>query len=261
MIFLKSQKYSLRLENKIIDDNCYKYQFYDTTDNRIKFAKIYSPFSHLKSGFVFEGDNDAVKSNKVFIQLVQNYSKIHCVFLQNAKVKWEITLRLYRDVNAKFVKETQRNGKNRWWATNPNLVLLVQNYKNDDQNREFRVGNYMKHMYYTLRYRSFNNGKWKVIGTPDQRFFNGKTQPFIQKNSHVEIKNNESFYIVGAPEKKPNTFKSSILEDCTFIGAYTITGRDKQEINKLYPNFSFKYLSEHKAQNPATRRTQWKEDD
>ena len=30
------------------------------TDKRIKFAKIYSPFQHFKSGFTFKGDNDQI---------------------------------------------------------------------------------------------------------------------------------------------------------------------------------------------------------
>ena len=35
----------------------------------------------------------------------------------------------------------------------------------------------------------------------------------------------------------------------------------KQEINKLYPNFSCKYLSEYTSRTSATQRTQWKDDD
>ena len=87
------QKYNIVLDPKVINDNCYKYQFYDTVDKRITFAKIYSPFSHLKSGIIFKGENDIAKNNKVFFQLVQNYTKMRCVFLQNADEKAEITMR------------------------------------------------------------------------------------------------------------------------------------------------------------------------
>ena len=131
------QKYSLVLDPKVIDDNSYKYRFYDTTDNRMKFAKIYSLFSHFKNGLVFKSDNDVVKNNKVMIQLVQDYTKIRCIFLQNANTKWQTAMRLYRDLNAKFVKETEKNGTNKLWATNPNLVLQAETYKNDDYNRSF----------------------------------------------------------------------------------------------------------------------------
>ena len=113
------QKYNIVLDPKVINDNCYRYQFYDTVDERLKFAKIYSPFSHLKSGIIFKGENDIVKNNKVIFQLVQNYTKIRCVFLQNADEKAKITTQLYRDVNGKFVKEKQSDDTNRWWPINP----------------------------------------------------------------------------------------------------------------------------------------------
>ena len=118
------QKYNIVLDPQVINDNCYRYQFYDNVDKRIKFAKIYSPFSHLKSGIIFKGENDNVKNNKVIFQLVQNYTKIRRVFLQNSDEKAKITTRLYRDLNGKFVKELQRNGTNRWWATNSSLPFL-----------------------------------------------------------------------------------------------------------------------------------------
>ena len=144
------QKYNIVLDSKVINDNCYKYQFYDTTDKRIKFAKVYSPFSHLKSGIVFQGENDAVKNNKVVFQLVQNYTKIRCVFLQNADEKSKITLRLYRDINSKFVKEKQRSGLNRWWVTSPHVTLFAESFKIEDGGRDFHVGNFMKNLYKTV---------------------------------------------------------------------------------------------------------------
>ena len=52
---LAPQKYKLVLDPVDINNNSYNYQFYDTNDKRVKFAKIYSPFSHLKNGFVFKG--------------------------------------------------------------------------------------------------------------------------------------------------------------------------------------------------------------
>ena len=248
------------LDPQVINGNCYRYQFYDNVDKRVKFAKIYSPFSHLKSGIIFKGENDIVKNNKVLFQLVQNYTKIRCVFLQTADEKAKITTRLYRDVNAKFVKEVQRNGTNRWWATNPSISLYAQTYKIEDRT-EFHVGNFMKEMYLRRKIQNLYNGKYKDIGTSIQRVFNGQTQPFIQNNNNVEIKRNEPFFISGAPEKKENKFNSSILNDCTFIDAYTLTTQDKTAINQLYPNFSFKYLSEIIYKGNSADRFQWGEDD
>ena len=91
---------------------------------------------------------------------------------------------------------------------------------------------------------NIKHGKYEVIGKGTQRVFNGQTQPFIQHQNNVEIKRKEPFFISGAPEKKENKFKSSIVNNCQFVNAYTLTTQDKTAINKIYPNFSFKYLSE-----------------
>ena len=77
---LAPQKYKLVLDSIDINNNSFNYQFYDVKDKRIKFAKIYSPFSHLKNGFVFKGEKDPNKNNKVLIRLVDNNTKIRCVF-------------------------------------------------------------------------------------------------------------------------------------------------------------------------------------
>ena len=76
---LAPQKYKLVLDPVVINNNSYNYQFYDKEDKRIKFGKIYSSFSHFKNGFVFKGEKNPNKNNKVLIQLVDN-SKIRCVF-------------------------------------------------------------------------------------------------------------------------------------------------------------------------------------
>ena len=71
---LAPQKYKLVLNPEDINNNSYNYQFYDVED------KIYSPFLHFKNGFVFKGENDPNKNNKVLIRLVDNNSKIRCIF-------------------------------------------------------------------------------------------------------------------------------------------------------------------------------------
>ena len=248
------------LDPQVINDNSFRYQFYDQVDKRLKYARIYSPFSHLKSGIVFKGENDSVKNNKVILQLVQDYTKIRCVFLQNADEKAKITTRLYRDINGKFVKEGRRDGTNRWWSTNPSITQLAQNYKNEEQG-DFHNVSFLKHMYFDRKLSTWFNGKYKVIGTGIERVFSGKTMAITQGILNVEIKRNEPFFISGAPEKKENKFNSSILYNCDFVGAYTLTNQDKPAINKLYPNFSFNYLSEFVYKGDGRRRFQWGEND
>ena len=107
---LAPHKYNLVLDRKVIDDTSYKFKFFDTTDKRMKFAKIYSPFSHFKSGFLFKGENDITKKNTVLIKLTDDYKKINCSFSHDANNKWEITRLLYRDSNVWLTNEKQRNG-------------------------------------------------------------------------------------------------------------------------------------------------------
>ena len=99
------------------------------------------------------------------------------------------------------------------------------------------------------------------FGTSANRIFNGQTIPILQHALNIEIKRSEPFFVSGAPEKKENNLKSSILNNCTFKGAYTLTTQDKTAINQIYPNFSFNYLSEYEYQGNARRRFQWEEDD
>ena len=101
---LAPQKYKLVLDPTVINANSFNYQFYDVKDKRVKFAKIYSPFSHLKNGFVFKGEKDPNKDNKVLIQLVNN-SKIRCVFSQSKNDQWAIEKNFYRDLNTKICKD------------------------------------------------------------------------------------------------------------------------------------------------------------
>ena len=46
--------YDFIIYPNVIDENCYKYKFYDTVDKKIKDCEIYSPFSHFEgNGFEF----------------------------------------------------------------------------------------------------------------------------------------------------------------------------------------------------------------
>ena len=107
LLDLAPQKYKLVLNPEDINNNSYNYQFYDVNDKRLKFAKIYSPFSDLKNGFVFIGEKDPNKNNKVLIRLVDNNTKIRCTFFHSINDKWKIGMNIYRDINAKFVRTKQ----------------------------------------------------------------------------------------------------------------------------------------------------------
>ena len=146
------QRYDLVLDAKVIDDNSFKYKFFDTTDKRMKFPKICSPFTHLKNGVTFKGTNDIVKMNSVLIQLVENYTKIRSVYLQDINTIWGIGMLLYHDLNVKLVKKTQADSTNKWWGTNPNLIWHGEIYA--ATKKQFTVSEFMTHMYFDKRYQS-----------------------------------------------------------------------------------------------------------
>ena len=257
---LAPQNYKLVVDPKVINDNCYSYQFYDAVDKRVKYAKIYSPFSHLKNGLIFKGESDHTKNEKVLFQLVDDYTKIRCVFLHSINDKWKIGMNLYRDLNAKFVRERQSDSTWRWWATNPNLPWHAEIWARN--NGTFRVAEFMRDLYFVRQFQSAHNGKYKVIGNYLQSIHNGDEQPFIQRNTSVEISRNKPFLIPGsADNKRHNTGFGSILDDCSYIGFYKLTDHDKQEINKLYPDFSFNTLGEYVSHSRSTRNTQWETND
>ena len=234
---LAPQKYKLVLDPVIINANSFNYQFYDVKDKRVKFAKIYSPFSHLKNGFVFKGEKDPNKDNKVLIQLVNN-SKIRCVFSQSKNDQWAIEKIFYRDLNKKFVRTRRRNGTYKWDSVHPILFLLAEE-------KALRVdkvdtASFMKELYWDQHYVTKESGKFPVIGTPLTSVLSGSTQPFIQRDVSVTIQKNKPFLIYSSADKKRHEFGfDSILDDCEYSGDYPLTDDDKKELEKNFPNFSF----------------------
>ena len=66
----------------IIEDNSYKYKFYDTVDKKIKDCQIYSPLSHFKgNGFEFEGLIGPKKDDKISVSLFDNYKNVKFTFI------------------------------------------------------------------------------------------------------------------------------------------------------------------------------------
>ena len=256
---LAPQKYKLVLDPVVINTNSFNYQFYDVKDKRVKFAKIYSPFSHLKNGFVFKGEKDPNKDNKVLIQLVNN-SKIRCVFSQSKNDQWAIEKIFYRDLNTKLVRTRRRDGTYKWNSTHPILFLLAE--EKALRVEKFHTATLMKELYWDQHYVTKENGKYPVIGTLLTSILSGSTQPFIQHNLSVTIQRNKPFLIYGSSDKKRHKFSfDSILDDCEYIGDYLLTDDDKKELKINFPNFSFNSLGEYVALTDKTNNTQWKEND
>ena len=256
---LAPQKYKLVLNPEDINNNSFNYQFYDVNDKRLKFAKIYSPFSHFKNGFVFKGENDPNKNNKVLIRLVDN-SKIRCIFLHSKNKQWEIENKFYRDINTKFVRTQRRDATYKWDSTHPNLFLLAE----EETLREkiFDTVSFMKRLYWDKHFVTEERGKFPVIGAPLTSVVSGDTQPFIQRPLSITIQRNKSFFIYGSSDKKRHKLGfDSIIDDCLYYGDYTLTNDDKKEIEKNFPNFSFNSLGHYIYIGNENKTTQWKEND
>ena len=257
---LAPQKYKLVLDPVDINNNSYNYQFYDVKDKRVKFAKIYSPFSHLKNGFVFKVEKDPNENNKVLIRLLNN-SKIRCIFSQSKNDQWEIEKNFYRDINTKFVRTRRRDGTYKWNSTHPILFLLAE--EKALRVDTFHTATFMKELYWDRHYVTKESGKFPVIGTPLTAVLSGSNQPFIQRPLSVTIQKNKPFLIYGSFDKKRHKFGgfTSILDDCNYLGDYPLTDDDKKELKKFFPNFSFNSLAEYVSITDKTNKTQWKEND
>ena len=256
---LAPQKYKLVLDPVVINANSFNYQFYDVKDKRLKFAKIYSPFSHLKNGLVFKGEKDPNKDNKVLIQLINN-SKIRCSFSQSKNDQWEVEKNFYRDINTKFVRTRRRDGIYKWDSTHPILFLLAE--EKALRVEKFHIPTFMKELYWDQHYVTKENGKFPVIGTPLTSVLSGSTQPFIQRELSVTIWRNRPFLIYGSADKKRHKFGfDSILDDCDYMGDYPLTDDDKKELKNFFPNFTFNSLGEYVSISDKTNKTQWKEND
>ena len=65
---------------------------------------------------------------------------------------------LYRDLNVRLVKETQADGTNKWWGTNPNLIWEAEIFA--ASKKKLTIRGFMKHMYIDRNYGDADNKKY-----------------------------------------------------------------------------------------------------
>ena len=69
--------YNFILYPKTINENSYKYKFFDTVEKKIRDCKIYSPFSHYKeNGFEFKISIGPKKQEMISFSLFDDYKKL-----------------------------------------------------------------------------------------------------------------------------------------------------------------------------------------
>ena len=257
---LDSQNYKLYLNDEIIKENSYEYEFFHDKTKKFKKAAIYSPFSHFKNGFIFKGETSATSNNTIVVRLDAQTQKIITSFLVDEKLKDKITNRLYRDANSKFVLEQGSTSK-QWFMLAPSLHLRALEYQLINNDIDFHADKFYKFLFYDERFHDEFQKKFKVIGTKLSLIFRGQEQPFIINNDHSQIVRNWDFLIPAFNDGTKTPFTNSILKDCTFLGKYNLDDEDKRQIEKYYPNFCFKNLVKVVSHSKKTNRTQFDEDD
>ena len=81
--------YNFTLYQKTIEENSYKYKFYDTVEKNIRDCKIYSPFSHYKgNGFEFKRTIGPKREDTIWVSLFDDYKKIKTTFIHNYTNIW-----------------------------------------------------------------------------------------------------------------------------------------------------------------------------
>ena len=256
---LDSQNYKLYLNDEIIKENSYEYEFFDDKTKKFKKAAIYSPFSHFIKGFIFKGETSATSNNTIVIRLDAQTQKIITSFLVDEKLKDKITNRLYRDANSKFVLKQGSTSK-QWFMLTPSLHLRALEYQLIYNDIDFHADKFYKFLFYDERFHDEFQKKFKVIGTKISLIFRGQEQPFIINNDHSQIVRNWDFLIPAFNDGTKTPFTNSILKDCTFLGKYNLDDEDKRQIEKYYPNFCFKNLFKVVSRSKKGNRTQFDED-
>ena len=249
--------YEFVLDQKVLKNDTFKYKFYDVSDQKIKDAKIYSPFNHFKNnGFFFRVVGTAASANSVSIEFLDDNKKIKTTFFQDDAIKWAHGNSLYRDLNVILIRNKEGNNF-KWYGAYPKLIYRTAGYAMDVTS--FHTSEFLKYFYVDKKL-----GKnFYVVGTPLQRLFlpNNKKhlQPFIKYVNRIEIRKNEGFFIPGVPERQENVFTNSILEKCKWLGTHVLTDNDRTQLNALYPKFSFNHLSEYELQKDGALN--WWQDD
>ena len=223
------QNYKLVQDSKTINDNCYSYQFYDVEDKRVKFAKIYSPFTHFKKGLIFKGEKNPNKENQITIQLINN-SEIKFSFYQKINNRYIVEKNLYRDYNVKIYKSPFDS------------QFYISNPANHFRAEAFFIKNPTVNLSDIFTFL--------VIPIPSEKdkypFFSqsfSRNSVILTQGKKIFISPIHEFYTFGTESSSFLQDENTIMGWCIFKGFYNITNDDLKKIKKILPDFSFKVLS------------------
>ena len=235
------QKYKLVQDSKTINDNCYSYQFYDVEDKRLKFAKIYSPFTHFKKGFIFKGEKKPNKENQIIIQLINN-SKIKFSFYQKINNRPTIEKNLYRDYNIRIYKNPSTS---EIYISNPDIFLWAEEEFLKNQTVD------IPDLFNTVisRRTEVFRSKYPVYDSVFSR-----NAPLILKGKRLLVLRQKEFFTFGTESSSFLQDENTVMGFSIFKGFYNISDIDLKKIRKLLPNFSFKILSKWQGRGTTNLR-------
>ena len=98
-------------------------------------------------------------------------------------------------------------------------------------------------MYYLFENQGIREKKYPVIGTQESN----ENTALIQYGKRITVYANREYFTFGA--ESPNYLQTdgTVQQYSTFVGFYNIIDKDKKQIEKLLPNFSFKRLSKFRG--------------
>ena len=241
------QKYKLVLDAKTINDNSLSYRFYDIKDKRQKFAKIYSPFSHFKKGFIFKGEKKPNENNTITIQLIKN-EEIKFSFNTDRNYSDTIENNLYRDYTIKICKDTV---KSEWVVSDPGFHYRVQAYV--QRHRDPKIADAWDRS--VIPQNSIVAAKYSTIGN------NFGPRTAIEKtgkamNFHWTLKGGTTpiFFWGFDGHGAYGGIDETIFAHAGPSGKETLSEDDIKNIKKLLPDFSFKILRKWRSLGTYTPR-------
>ena len=113
------------LNSEIVDQNSYKYKFWDTKEKKIRDCKIYSPYSQLLGkGFNFEIKE--IKGMNLIVRLIEEQTLLESFLLHRSPksrteyLNFFLGKTYYRDINLLYVYNKQNK---QWLHLEPNSSM------------------------------------------------------------------------------------------------------------------------------------------
>ena len=205
----------------------------------MKFAKIYSPFSHFKKGFIFKGEKKPNENNTIKIQLIKN-EEIKFSFHTEKNNRDIIENNLYRDYTIRICKDIIRS---EWVVSDPGFHHKVRAYV--QRYRDPRIIDAWSRS--VIPQNSTEAAKYSTISnnfgprSPIQK--SGRTMNFRWNYGRTPL----FFWGYGGYTPDLKQHKGTIFYNAQYQKDETLSETDIKNIKKLLPDFSFKILTKWRS--------------